>query len=382
MANAPTAQQIAANNAAIRGMILANGVARLQQIFATGISPSAQNGPINVPIQNVGLIRGFLVKVQGTFTNAAGSTATRTEFGAANLLSAIAFQDFNNITRIQTTGWHMNLLNSAKNNMVFGGAYAPNVPSDYGNNWTVQSAPATIAASTDAPFTFFYYVPLAYAKNDLRGAVYAGLVGATAQLQLTLNPTPFAAAGDATLAVYSGNAGNYKAAQNVNITVYQDYIDQLPTMNGQVLLPQVDLSTIYDIKNTSSSGLVVGQDFGVLFANFRTFLSTAIVYDNGGTLNTGSDINYFSLTAANSANLWKYTPDVAALLARGQFMADPPKGTYFFDTRQAPINTQQYGNMEIIVNPSVVNAGASLLVGYESFAMTQTITGAASLPSG
>ncbi len=379
-------------NSAIRGAILSSGVARLQQVYSMGINPASQNGPITINPQNVGIIRGFLVRLTGKLKPTAANAAL-TGFGLANLLSNVAFADFSNVTRINTTGWHLNLINSAKNNQVFGGAYAPNVSVGYGNNWGLNSvSPIAPASGADATFSFFYYVPLAYSKNDLRGAVFAGLVGSTAQLQLTLNPTPFAAAGsDPTLAVFGGAAGGFDG--NVNITVYQDYIDQLPsyaqlgltpsqgTSPNSPALPPIDMSTIYELINTSQSAVVAGQDFGIAYTNLRTFMSTSVVFDNGGVLNTGSDVNYWALTLANSANVWKYTPDVAALLARGQFLCDPPAGVYYFDHRQAPINTQVYGNAQLVLNASQVNAGAAVLLGYEAFAMTQTIVGAPSVPS-
>ena len=388
-----TAQSVSQINQAIRSAIIANGVSRLQQLSSQSVNPTTQNGPVTINPNNVGIIRGFLVRMTGKLKNTGGAGAALTGFGLANLLSNVAFQDFSNVTRINTTGWHINLLNSAKNNQVFGGAYAPNVSVGYGNNWGLNSAePVNPAAGADSVFTFFYYIPLAYSKSDLRGAVFAGLVGATAQLQLTINSNPFAAAGaDPTLAVFAGSPGAFDG--NVNITVYQDYIDQLPTYAqlgytpsqgvspSSPALPPVDMSTIYELINTSQSAIVAGQDFGISYTNLRTFLSTTVVFDNGGTLNTGSDVNYWALTLANSANVWKYTPDVAALLARGQFLADPPPGVYYFDHRAAPINTQVYGNAQLVLNASQVNNGAALLLGYEAMAMTQTIVGAPSVPS-
>lgn len=377
-----TQQQLAAANMQARANILANGVPRLQNIYSQAVTPSATGAPVNINFQNVGMIRGFLVRVKGTLHNTDAGTANRTGLGAANALTNISLFDFNNIQRINTTGAHISLLNSAKQNMVFGGAYSPNVPVNYGNNWTVQSLPATLATTADAAITYFYYVPLAYAKNDLRGAVYAGLVNATAYLSLVINPTPFAAAGDAVNAMYSGMTGVWKAGTQVTIDVYQDYIDQLPTSNGQVVLPPLDISTVYDLKYTSvGAAITVNQDFGIPYANFRTFLSTMLIVDNGGTFNVGSDINYFSLQAANSTVFWKYTPDVAALLARNIFMADPPPAVYWFDTRDRPINTQQFGNVQLVVNMNTVNANPALLVGYEQFDLTQTIALASSLPS-
>jgi hypothetical protein len=381
-------------NMRARALVLAVGVDMKQQIFAQQIAVSAAgviaNPTVNVPVNNVGLIKGFLVKVQGTIT-AGAQNLSRSEFGASNFLSQIVFTDLTNTVRIQTAGWHMGLINSAKQPMIFGGAYAPNVPVDYGNNWTVMSAPATINATTDGAVQFYYYVPLAYSAVDLRGAMYAGVVNATSQLQLSINTTPcVASTGDQTLAMYisaGAAAGGWKASSSITITVWQNYLDQLPlydsgSLKGTPILPQIDLSTIYELKTVSLSSLVQSQDFGIPYANFRTFLSTCVVYDNGGQLNVGTDINYFALRASNTTSIFQFGPQEAALFARKTFMADVPKGVYYFDMRDRPISTQQFGNMNLVVNPSLVNANAALLVGFEDFAMVSQVQFASSLPSG
>ena len=383
-------QQISASqqNSNARNAIISSGVDRLQQIYSAGIDPASQT-VINVVPQNVGLVRGFLVKVEGTIRNTHASIAlTRTNFGASNLLRNIGFTDTNNQVRHQTQGWHLGLVNSAKQPLVFGAAYQPNVPVNYGNNWEVQTAPSSIAASTDAKVQFYYYVPLSYNKYDLRGAMWAGVVNAVAQLQLEINPNVvIAAPGNSTIAAYTGTTGatgQWKAATSVTVTVWQDYIDQIPmTQQGQPVLPQQDIATLYQLNNTSLSSLVAGQDYGVPFANFRNFLSTVIVYDNAGVMNVGSDINYFALQTANASNIWKCDPETTALLARSTFMADPPPGVYYFDTRAKPISTQQFGNTQITVNPSVVTgSNSALLVGFEYFSQASQVVFAGSLPSG
>jgi len=376
-------QQSAQANAVARQNIIMNGVERMQQIYSAGINPANQT-IVNIVPQNVGLIRGFLVKVQGTISNGGAGTLTRTQFGASNVLRNIGFTDTNNQVRHATQGWHLGLVNSAKQPLVFGAAYAPNVPVNYGNNFDVQTAATTIATTADGAVQFYYYVPLSYGKYDLRGAMYAGVVNAVAQLSLEINPTPCVNAGvDATLAVYSGTtASGWKAATNVTITVWQDYIDQLPMSGGQPVLPQQDMQTLYQLNTTSLTGMVAAQDFGIPFANFRNFLSTVVVYDNAGVLNAGTDINYFALQTANSSNIWKYGPEEAALFARTTFMADPPLGTYYFDSRGKPISTQQWGNTQITVNPSAVTAGAQFLVAYEYFSQASQVVFSGSLPSG
>lgn len=384
-------QQLAANLNA-RSLILRTSVFMRQQIYSNAVQPANTN-ILNIPVTPVGLITGFLIKVSGTIHNGDATNAvTRTQLGASNLLSQIVFTDLTNTVRVQTTGWHLGLLNSAKQPLVFGGAYAPNVPVNYGNNWTVQSAGQSVAAGADQAVQFYYYLPLSYAPNDLTGAMFAQVVNAQASVQVTINPSPVAAPGqDATLAVYSGSASaGWKAGTNVVVTVWQFYYDQLPRIaSGQPLdpqygpyvMPKIDLSNIYELKNVAMSGLVQGQDFGIPYANFRTFLSTAVIYDNAGTLNVGSDVNYWALRASNTTQIFQYGPNEAALFARSIFLADPPNGVYWFDSRNSPIQTQNFGNIQLFLNSNQVNTNAGLLIGFEDFANISQVQFASSLPT-
>jgi len=61
--------------------------------------------------------------------------------------------------------------------------------------------------------------------------------------------------------------------------------------------------------------------------------------------------------------------------------SDLPLGCYYFGSRHRPIATTQYGNMELVLNAITAGATAYCLVGYESFAMVNTISQAGSLPA-
>jgi hypothetical protein len=383
MGNPAPAVNPAVLNANARAIVTGNAVKFNQQIYSQSINP-ATNPTINIQPRNVGLITGFIVEVSGTILNTAAALLTRTDMGSSNILKNVAFTDLNNVTRINTTGWHLALLNSARQGFGFGGAYAPNLPMNFGNNYSPFSGPATIAAGANTGVVkHTFWVPVAYSQTDLRGAIYAAIVNATMNLQLTLNATPCAGVvgvgnADPLGFVYGGNAAaNWQG--NVQVNVNQVYLDQIPQGPNGPILPVQDLNTIYDLKYTTQNGLAVGQDFPVSYANFRQFLSTTLVFDNGGAYNAGTDLNYLSLTAANSTNLFKLTPSVAALQARQTFMADPPPGVYYFDHRDRPIDTMTFGNMQIVANPITVNAGAQLVVGYESFQQTNQLPAASSL---
>lgn len=367
-----------------RDAVLANAVPMKQLIQTVSVVPSQQSS-INIQPRNVGLLKGFIIEVAGTLTNGATTAATRAQFGASNIVRNFQFTDLNNNVRVNCPGWALALLDSARQGWGYGGTYANNIPMGYGNNFNVMAAPASIAAATDADVKMTYYLPLAYSGEDLRGAIYAAVVSATMNLQINLNLSPFVGATDSIDAMYSGNAaGGWKAASAVTINVYQLYWDQLPVINGGPVLPMLDLNTIYELKQTTSTGMAPTNDFPIPYSNFRDFLSTTIVYDNGGQFNFGSDINYWALTSANFTNLFKVSPEIAALEARQTFMTDLPGGCYHFSHRDRPINTISFGNMELNLNAKTVNAGAKVLTFFEAFAQVNQLlsSGSSSLAAG
>lgn len=411
------AQQNQQLNLLARQAIRARGVRRIQQIFD---STYTSNFPPQIQVipRNVGLVMGFWVKVVATIANSSTtSTLTLSDFGPANLVSQFQLNDLQNNTRIQTTGFHEAFLNSWKTKRLFASAltgargtntgqqttgnsyFGEDSPMGYGSNWTEISAPLSIIADSDSTpgtgtLTMWWYIPLAYnpdAPNmpDYRGAIYANVVNATWQLLINLPGTygsqlvaPYGT--DSTQAVYyqTSNETVNAALTSFELRVYQDYYDQLPTGNAGVLLPILDLATIYERKYTNLTSISVTQDFPYQYANFRQFLSTLAVYVNTaatGARGVGADVNYWALQAANFSNIWKMEPALVALMTRQHIGVDFPPGCYWFDTRNRPLSTTQYGNMELILNPATAGTGAYELVCVEDFAIVQTLSMAGSL---
>jgi len=381
-------------NAIARAAIKARSVKMLQQIFSQTVTP-ANNPTVTVNPRNVGLLLGFWVKVVATVNNGSAVQIDATDLNAANVLSQIQFNDLNNNTRIQTPGWHLHFIDSIKGRRPFGTALVHGTgfdsPIDYGSNWAGEiSAPGNIAAGVSDTLTMWYYVPLAYTADDLRGAVYANVVNATMQLNLSFAgqfgvSVAVANGADSTLAIYVGNAAGSVAAvtlSSATITVYQEYYDQLPMGPQGVLLPITDLATIYELKQTTQTAIVAGQDFPYQYANFRDFLSTIAGYVNNGTTGArgvGADINYWALQSANFTNIWKVEPALQALITRQHLQTDMPPGFYYFGSREKPISTTQYGNMQLILNASTATNNPYQLVAVEDFALVQTLSMAGSL---
>src|SRR5579872_3293448 len=132
-----TQQRMSASqvNGIARQAIRAQAQRRLQQIFAQTFATPSSNPVVNINPRNVGLICGFWVKVTALITNGSAVTINASDFATANILSQIQFNDLQNNTRIQTTGWHINFLNTWKNKKVF----ASSLIGPSGNNTGLQT---------------------------------------------------------------------------------------------------------------------------------------------------------------------------------------------------------------------------------------------------
>ncbi len=368
------------DNANASAFLRANGKRFTQQIFSTTITPVfGQQQIISVPIQPVGLISKFFVESVTTVTNpAGGSTLTRTGMGPWNTFSLLQYTDPNSNARIATPGWHLASVIMRRHRRIPGAAVTTDAPGGGGATSTPIAAPATIAANASGTVAAVFEVPLAFGRHSLKGAVFSGAVFATQSLQLTFNPSFCKSTGTPLDAVYTGAGTGVNApAYSTAITVYQEYWDQFPLQLIPMLSP--DLSTVYEIKQTSLASLIAGADNFVRFSNLRQFQSTVLAYDNAGTLNAGTDINYFALQSANQTNEWKRSPRLQAYLTRNAYGDELPAGFYMFDFSEDPIVTAAEGNTVLSINPITVGANAVLNIGWEDLGVSSVLASAPSL---
>ena len=373
-----------AMNLAARNYILQTA-REMHQITNTNVIAAPIIGvPQNIALRNIGMCKRLLLEVTGTVAATGAETQNLTKWGLANIFNQIIVTDLANYNRIQTTGWHLFTLASLRRQMAYGAAYLNDSPVDFGSNMQVNNGAASVNGGTGAKtFRMFFELPLAYSDVDLRGAIYSAVVNATWQVSYTINPNFFVAAGaDPTQAVYQSTSAVLGTLSNVTVKVHQIYLDQLPFSNGQPVLPYFDLATGYLLQQTNlGASLTVGQDYPIQYPNFRSTLSATFLYDNGGQQNPGTDINYIGIQAANLVFLLQVDPFAISLKTRNTVGDDLPAGAYCVETRMAPINTTAYGNMQLVINPSVVNNGANVLVGWEMLAVINSVAGASSLPA-
>jgi hypothetical protein len=385
-AGAAQPQYTAQMNMAARQAILSSAREMWQVTNTNVIAAPIVGIPQNIPLRNIGMCKRLLLEVTGTVAATGAETQNLTKWGLANIFSQVIVTDLANYNRIQTTGWHLFSLASLRRQMAYGAAYLNDSPVNMASNIAVNNGPSSVNAGTGAKtFRMFFELPLAYGDNDLRGAVYSAVVNATWQVSYTINPNFFVATGaDATNAAYQSTTAALGTLSNVTVKVHQIYLDQLPfSQNGQPILPYFDLATGYLIQNsTITNPPAVGQDFPIQYPNFRSIYSAMLQIDNGGQQLAGTDINYIGIQAANLVYLLQVDPNTIALKTRNTIAEDFPAGNYALETRNSPINTTAYGNMQIVLNMSTVNAGFNVGIGWEMMAIINSVAGASSLPAG
>ncbi len=375
-------------NSAARQQLIQGSILKKQVIYSFTGSPATINNQVNIGgnfVRMAGLLVRFIVEVTATFAEVAGGTTTAaTSFGAANLLSDVQFTDLQNNQRHNAPGIQFALASLMKRHYPWLTSFTsaqkafsgPAAPTDI----VYATAPTTGATGSAR---CVYEIPVAISNKDLRGAIFLGVYGAQLSLQLNINPSPAPNAGDSTFAVFYGTGAS--TISSVTINVYQEYYDQLPMNNGAYVLPPLDISTVYQLTYTNFTNLTVGTDYYIPYANYRKYLSQSIIYNNSGTDGglqlDGTDISYIAQVAANFTNIFKVYPLEQRRLNREQFMCDMPNGLYIFRTYEKPVDTQNFGNMQLDINPSTAGASAYAYVMSEFIAYQQQIGQAPSLPA-
>lgn len=374
-------------NAAAAQLLRSSAVEMFQPIQSQTVNP-AQTNPINFTLRNVGLLRSIFLTVSATIqNNDAANALTLTQIGMANLFSQILFTDLANNQRINVPGWYLSWLNSIRHRMPYASGYAleTDTMGGYGENYSVLSAPSTIAANGTATIRAVFEVPITYGPDDFRGGILMNVTNANATLSLTVNPGAFTAAGaDSTFAVYKGTSN--AVITSVSIQMYQNYLDNLPRdNNGAFIVPALDLQTVYELKTSTVQGMTPNVEFGYQYPNYRDILSSIVIYNHDRTVDTGraagTDINYWALQSANFTNIWKKFPLDVAQYTRMILNTDLPVGGYHFSSRTKPISSLQYGNMNLVINPITATANAYMAVGLEMFNQPNVVVNAGSLQS-
>ena len=377
------------SNAALRNLVVTQAILKKQSIWSFNGNPASVNNIFNINnIPNAGLLTRFIVEVNATLpVLAAGATTAITQYGVANLLSNIQFTDTLGNQRHNTSGIHLWLAATNKRGRIWTNAWDSDMTGAFniGGHTKILNFTAPTTGATGSA-RMVYEIPVAVSNTDLRGAIFTGITGAQLSLQLTLNPNPAPITGDSTYSVFYGT-GTAGSISNVSINVYKEYYDQLPMNGSQFLLPGLDIATVYQLTRANFTGMTVGQDFQFPFTNYRKYLTQNLIYNNSGTNggldpnDNGNDINYLALTGANYVNIFNVGPLEQRRVMREFLGSDMPRGLYSYNFYHKPIDTRNYGNMNLILNPATAGANAYTDVMSEFIAYQVDLPQAPSMPA-
>lgn len=360
-ATAPTtttgnAPQTPTQNLQARQMFLQNSQPMNQNLGTFG--PYAPGARLYEKLVNVGVLTRLLFEVTATITNSSTAAIPVTPSPAApwNLISWLKVKDFTGTEFINLTGLQLfnlnciRLMRKAGFSMAFAGDSAFTVPV-----YNLPEFPSSIPASGSATLKFLVSCPIAYAPNsDLTGAILMQSVTGQMYTEILWNNSIFGVDDDS---VYSSGV-NANLSTSIQCEIVQEYRGVVAGASGAIVLPEIDLGTVYELNGTykDTSGIVAGVAKKIPYSNFRTVLTKQLQFMNGGVLEAGN-VTALQLVANSNQFYQTFTESQLAQRMREALGFDITPGCYHFSTREHPIETVLYGNIELWFTPSNVSTG-------------------------
>jgi hypothetical protein len=300
-----------------------------------------------IKLFNTGLLTRIRLYVTALYTVGTHVTAA-TDFAPYNFIKRIKLVDFDGTTRVDCSGFQLWQVNSRR------------YKTPYGLNaeglTAVSAAPsAPVTATTDTSL-HWVEIPLAIdPERDLRGAMLAQTTVGEMQLVIEWATTFQNATQNMDYPFYVSSSSTV-GTTSTSVEVYQDYLQ--PVALGNVVpIPPIDVMTVYEISSLrSSDNLAANAEKLFNFPNQRAVIAAHLQYVADGA-NSGS-ITGFRLLANGSQTIEEMT--LARQLQNQRLMlhSDLVAGAYIFDYSAKPIQTAQYGNVQLGMTPSAIGSSS------------------------
>jgi hypothetical protein len=362
----PNAAQMGQANYQQRMAFLTYGK-RMRKELAT--VTEAVGGTSRVQLFNVGVLTKLLLEVTVDITIGT-AIAVPSAFAPWNLIRRLKVQDYDGTDRVNLSGFQLWVLNSVRNKQFYGG-----------NNQSgaaVFTNPVVPTAVANGQIRFFIEVPIAFDVDnpdmklqDTRGAIMSQTNVGQMFLNIDWN-TSLYGNGDID-SVYAGAATTTVVGQNatpITLTVWQDFIMPQPIPGTNVVpLPRADLQTVYELAGgvRSNDNLAVGAEKLLDLPNVRSVIGSYFNYVTGGAVAQGN-LSELRLIV-NGNQIFQDNTELSQLFTQRQFLnTDLVAGVFFYNSRQTPIQTAIYGNVQAGLTPAVVSGGNQYVeIMYESF---------------
>lgn len=359
MATAMTAQQqqqmALQQNYMARQNLLQSGISMVKRLQSV---TGALGSTVKIPLLRMGIMTGVLLQFTVPVTITA--TATASPLGPWNIAQSVQYTDFAGVNRTKTNGFQLYAAQSLKQGDALSMIPAMNggagVVPTFNYNTNIVSQPTAIASSN---MFFSLYVPMAYdPSSDLTGAILTQTNVGEHYINVTLSNALVNS--DPWISPYTAGT---MTTTGIVIEPFQYYIQ--PQSMDANSLPLIDLSTVYGFEGgyQSTANIASGQSTFINLPNNRSILSSLIQFENNSvfTLNE-ADMNGVYLIANSNTNFKEMTPRLVRETMRNICNSDMPSGTYYLGTRQQPIMTQLYANVQIRMDVTTANAGVTQFV--------------------
>lgn len=358
---------LAQQNAAMRAALLSTAP-RMRKNVGT-FSSTGLNTTTRVKLFNVGVLTKLQLECSVDITIGTAN-ATASPKAPWNLINRIRLTDYDGTDRVNLSGFQLFMLNCVRTHSYFGfnndAATAqlvnPLIP-------TAQAA-ATLRFYIDVPLAFDIENPVIQLR-DLRGSILAQT--AVGEMYLSIDWTNSLYTNGDVDSVYNGAATTTvvltTAGVGPSVTVWQEYLlPQAIGGQGQVPLPALDLSTVYELNGNvrSSDNIVVNNEKLISYPNVRSVIGAYVNYVTGGVASNA--ISLMRLIANGNNILTDHSLRSQQFEQRRALNGDSVAGAFFKLHRDKPIETALFGNVQLGVTPSTVSGGAQYMeTAFESF---------------
>lgn len=363
---AASPQNLIAQNRQMRAALLASAPP-MRKYLGNFNSNGVPGGTTRVKLFNVGITTRLILDVIAT-VDIGTAAATASPKAPFNLLNRVKLTDFDGADRVNCSGFQLFVLNSVRKRTPYG--------FNNGSLTATYTNPVLpTATGAGQQIRFQIEVPLAFAKDDLRGALLTQTAVGEAWLSIDWNSVLVSNGLDD--AVYNGAATTtvvQSAGTSFNVNVFQEYL--LPQgVGNQIPMPTLDLMTVYEVAGAlrSSDNISVGAEKLINYPNVRSVIGFYANYLNNGVMQPLQAGLSKIRTIANGNNVLKeYLPTDKLFSMRSDDMiegADLKPGALWELHRDYPIQTALYGNIQAGITPLLATASnnTNFEICFESF---------------
>ncbi len=366
MADNPSPQQIAQQNAALRAALL-QSAPRMRKNVIT--ATAAVGGTSRLKLFNVGVLTKLLLRVTADLTIGTAIAVPSTK-APWNLISRARLTDYDGTDRVNLSGFQLWVLNCIRWDNFYGFNNGTAITAVFAN----PSVPTAIGAATVA---FFIEIPVAFDTDnqivqlqDLRGAIMCQTAVGEMYLNIDWIGSLAAGATSDVDSLYSGAATTTVVGQNatpITVTMWQDYLLPQALANGRIPLPGVDLMTVYELNGNvrSSDNIAVGTEKLISYPNVRSVIGAYFNFVDNKALS--SSVTSMRLIANGNNILMDNTGLSQLFYQRETLQTDLLTGVYWRLHREHPVETALFGNVQMGFTPSVAASAPYIEIAFESF---------------